>query len=81
MHIGTPLGIVIGLPLLSVLCEIELDNGWPWAFYVPGMMGVAWFFLWTFLISESPESHRYISEREKCYIIESTGRKTAAMSV
>lgn len=70
--------MVVGFPLLSILCEIKLDNGWPWAFYIPGTIGVVWFCLWSFLISESPENHRYISEKERAYIMGSTGRKADA---
>ncbi len=78
INIGTPIGMVVGFPLLSILCEIKLDNGWPWAFYVPGSIGVVWFSLWSLLISESPENHPYISEKERAYIMGSTGRKADA---
>ena len=74
MHIiGTQFGTVISLPLSGVLCDLELDNGWPFAFYVPGIIGVIWFIFWFFLVFDSPAVHPRIAEDEKRYILASTG--------
>ena len=78
---GTQFGTVVGLPLSGVLCDIELDNGWPWAFYVPGIIGVIWFLAWMVLVYDSPELHPHIAEDEKNYITATTGRKAATVSV
>ena len=66
-------GTVVSLPLTGVLCEIKLDNGWPFAFYIPGAIGVLWFVVWFFLVSESPQVHPRISEAEKKFIHDSLG--------
>ena len=55
VQLGTQFGTVISLPLSGVLCNIELDNGWPWAFYVPGALGLLWFLGWVFLVYETPD--------------------------
>ena len=70
---GTQFGTVIIMPLAGVLCSLELDNGWPLAFYVPGVIGVIWFIGWVFLVYDSPSVHPRIAEDEKRYILASTG--------
>ncbi|XP_046451173.1 putative inorganic phosphate cotransporter [Daphnia pulex] len=72
---GTQFGTVIIMPLSGWLCSLEFDNGWPLAFYVPGIIGVIWFTLWVFLVFDSPSVHPRIAEDEKRYILASTGIK------
>jgi ACS family sodium-dependent inorganic phosphate cotransporter-like MFS transporter 5 len=74
-QIGTQFGTVIIMPLSGWLCSLEFDNGWPWAFYVPGIIGVIWFTFWVFLVFDSPSVHPRIAEDEKRYILASTGIK------
>ena len=64
---------MISLPLSGVLCDLELDNGWPLAFYVPGVIGVIWFIAWVFIVYDNPSVHPRIDEDEKRYILASTG--------
>ncbi len=47
-------------------------GGWPSIFYVFGIIGVVWFVLWMILAAKSPENHRFISEKEREYIIDQT---------
>lgn len=35
-------------------------------------MGVAWFFLFIFLTSNTPQNHRFISKAEKTFILAET---------
>jgi hypothetical protein len=63
------------MPLSGWLCSLEFDNGWPLAFYVPGIIGVIWFTFWVFLVFDSPSVHPRIAEDEKRYILASTGIK------
>lgn len=72
---GMQFGTVISLPLSGYLCEIEWDNGWPLAFYVPGCVAVIWFVLWVLLIFEGPDVHPRITEDEKQYILGSQNKK------
>jgi hypothetical protein len=48
------------------------DGGWPSIFYVFGMMGVVWFFVFIFLTSNTPQTHRFISDKEKVFILAET---------
>jgi len=72
---GMQFGTVISLPLSGYLCEIQWDNGWPLAFYVPGSLAVVWFIFWVMLIFDGPDVHPRIAEDEKKYILDSTGRR------
>ena len=33
---GTMLGTVLGMSVSGLLCDIKLDNGWPFIFYIFG---------------------------------------------
>jgi hypothetical protein len=37
-----------------------------------GSMGIVWFVAWMILAAKSPSHHRFISEREKQYILDQT---------
>ena len=69
---GMQCGTVVAIPLSGFLCALELDNGWPWAFYVPGALGVIWFVLWSLMIYESPRKHPRIPFEEVRFICGST---------
>ena len=65
---GGTLGTAITWPLLGVLIE---NLGWIWAFYIPGALSILWCLLWYILISNTPETNRWIGEDEKMYIMKS----------
>ncbi|KAF5910114.1 Elongation factor 1-alpha 1 [Clarias magur] len=62
---GAQLGTVVALPLSGQIC-FYLD--WTYVFYIFGAIGLFWFFLWAFLVSNNPDTHTRISEVEKTYI-------------
>lgn len=63
-NIGASLGSMIAPPL--VVWAILAYN-WQSAFVITGAMGLIWVVLWL-LFYESPEKHRWLSERERDYI-------------
>ncbi|XP_006638681.1 sialin [Lepisosteus oculatus] len=65
-YTGAQLGTVVSLPLSGLIC-FYMD--WTYVFYIFGAVGVLWFILWTLLVSNTPETHRRISEKEKAYIM------------
>jgi ACS family sodium-dependent inorganic phosphate cotransporter-like MFS transporter 5 len=71
--LGITLGNIVAFLISPPLCELELDNGWPWSFYVTGIAGVVFYIMWNLLVFSSPDAHPRISEREKNYIKTSTG--------
>lgn len=75
---GARIGNIIALMLGSVLCVQGFDGGWPSIFYVFGAFGATWCVLFFFLNTDSPSNHKFISEKEKLYILEET-KKTVAV--
>ncbi|XP_057653475.1 sialin-like [Diorhabda carinulata] len=66
--LGGSLGTVITWPLLGYIIE---TLGWTWAFIGSGGCVIAWTISWYFLVTDSPEQHRTISEEEVRHITES----------
>ncbi|XP_049591389.1 sialin [Syngnathus scovelli] len=67
-YIGIQIGTVVSLPLSGEIC-FYLD--WTYVFYIFGAVGLLWFVLWTFLAYDTPDTHPWISERERVYITSS----------
>ncbi|MGH0178123.1 UNVERIFIED_CONTAM: hypothetical protein FKN15_076677 [Acipenser sinensis] len=67
-YAGAQLGTVVALPASGLIC-FYMD--WTYVFYIFGAVGVGWFLLWAFLVSDTPETHRNISVQEKEYIVSS----------
>ncbi|XP_035880251.1 sialin isoform X3 [Phyllostomus discolor] len=64
-YAGAQLGTVISLPLSGIIC---FYMNWTYVFYFFGIVGIIWFVLWIWLVSDTPETHRTISHQEKEYI-------------
>lgn len=62
---GIPLGTVGALFLTPV---IVLAWGWPWVFYLFGLLGFIWFVFWYFFATDSPETHPTIHPVELQFI-------------
>ncbi|XP_064144118.1 sialin isoform X1 [Loxodonta africana] len=67
-YAGAQLGTVISLPLSGIIC-FYMD--WVYVFYFFGIVGIFWFILWIWLVSDTPETHMTISHAEKEYILSS----------
>lgn len=65
---GSWVGTIVCFLLAGYLCENGFSNGWPSIFYIYGAASVIWSVLFYILCSNSPESHRFITEAEKRYI-------------
>ena len=50
---GIPLGTIFALIVTPIIVEAW---GWPWAFYLFGLVGVVWYLFWQRLIVQSPET-------------------------
>ncbi|KAL7304111.1 hypothetical protein TKK_0003569 [Trichogramma kaykai] len=69
-YAGTALGTVISI-LLSGMIAATL--GWKWVFYVEGLLCLVWCIAWGFMIQDSPEQQRWITDEEREYIMMSLG--------
>ncbi|ELT94081.1 hypothetical protein CAPTEDRAFT_139448, partial [Capitella teleta] len=54
--------------LSGYLADSNFLGGWPSPLYITGISVCIWFIFWVFLSSESPSTHRFISQRERDYI-------------
>ncbi len=66
---GISLGTVAALLLTPV---IVVTLGWSWVFYLFGGLGFLWYFLWHFLVTNTPETHPTIRTSELAQIRENT---------
>ncbi|XP_078595071.1 sialin-like [Branchiostoma floridae x Branchiostoma japonicum] len=67
---GTNVGTVIALALSGYITD---QIGWPWVFYITGIVALVWFVAWMLLVHDSPAEHPRISEEEREYIESSIG--------
>ncbi|XP_058815568.1 putative inorganic phosphate cotransporter isoform X1 [Topomyia yanbarensis] len=68
---GGQMGTILG-NLISGLLLHNIE-GWSSVFYFFGGMGVLWFILFTVLCYSNPESHPFISDKEKEYLQKEMG--------
>lgn len=65
-------GTVVGNSVSGAL--IAATNDWAIVFYVFGILGIVWVILFMMLCYARPESHPFISEKEKIYLGEQIGK-------
>jgi ACS family sodium-dependent inorganic phosphate cotransporter-like MFS transporter 5 len=51
----------------GLLCRY-VSSGWVYIFILTAIFGFIWLPLWLWLVSDSPQTHRTISEKERNYI-------------
>lgn len=66
---GAQLGTVFANSVSGVILHYS-SMGWPAVFYVFGGVGVLWFLVWLVTCYNNPDSHPFISEREKTFLRE-----------
>ncbi|CAF5036821.1 unnamed protein product, partial [Rotaria magnacalcarata] len=67
-NLGTSMTMLFG----GLLCRY-VSSGWIYIFFLTSMLGFIWLPLWLWLVADSPQSHRTISEQERNYICERIG--------
>lgn len=63
--LASTLGAAITLPVCGMLISLW---GWESAFYITGLVGLAWSAMWFNLVFETPADHPRISEYERHHI-------------
>lgn len=71
VYSGNQLGTIIAMPVAGALCQYASNGGWPWPFYVFGIIASFWLVLWVIFVYNVPSDHRWISEGELQYIEDS----------
>lgn len=67
---GSYFGTVISLPVSGMLAEYV---GWPYIFYLFGMLALIWCMMWWYIVAETPQADRRITDAELEYIRTSIG--------
>ncbi|KRX16565.1 putative transporter -like protein [Trichinella nelsoni] len=76
---GNQIANIIGMPLNAFLCEQKgFFGGWPSIFYVCGFIGIAISAVWCVVVTDTPDSNRFISAAEKSLIIHSIRSQSAS---
>ncbi|KRY09857.1 Sialin [Trichinella patagoniensis] len=65
------IGTLTAFIVSGFLADSSFLGGWPSIFYVFGVLGIIWFILWTLFVTNGPEDHRFISNAEKNFIVNS----------
>ncbi|XP_018323712.1 sialin [Agrilus planipennis] len=63
---GVQIGTVLGNSLSGLF--ISSTNTWASPFYVFGGIGIIWFVIYSLICYSSPESHPFISDKEKAFL-------------
>ncbi|KAF4524139.1 hypothetical protein B566_EDAN012142 [Ephemera danica] len=71
---GATIGAVVSMPLCGT---VGSALGWDAIFYVTGAIALAWSLAWFLLVSDTPQSHPRISERELQYLSKHVPPRTA----
>lgn len=58
------------------LCAGQFLGGWPSVFYLTGLSGLIWCFVWILTVNDSPSSQKCISAEESNYILEKTAEQS-----
>ncbi|CAL1281275.1 unnamed protein product [Larinioides sclopetarius] len=61
IYTGCTVGNVMSFALSGIISD---TLGWPFVFYIFGILGIIWTFFWLFLVSETPELHPCITIEE-----------------
>nr|XP_040577086.1 LOW QUALITY PROTEIN: sialin-like [Lepeophtheirus salmonis] len=65
---GTSLGTVLSIPSSGLITSLL---GWEWVFYLHGGLALIWCVVWMIFVTDTPETHKFISESEKEFITSS----------
>ncbi|XP_015436491.1 PREDICTED: putative inorganic phosphate cotransporter isoform X1 [Dufourea novaeangliae] len=66
---GSQLGTVFANSLSGIILHYS-PMGWPAVFYVFGSVGVLWFLIWLVTCYNNPDTHPFISDKEKNFLRE-----------
>jgi ACS family sodium-dependent inorganic phosphate cotransporter len=75
---GIAIGTIIGYIGTQM---IIVSMGWEWAFYLFGIVGLAWFYFWSRGVTSFPSEHKSISSYELSYIEENAPSVSAANKI
>ena len=66
--LGTSLGLILNVPISGAIGNSDSITGWPLLFYGGSALHIVWLILWAIVVTDVPEIHRNIKEKEITYI-------------
>ncbi|XP_076468990.1 sialin-like [Babylonia areolata] len=66
---GLSVGGMLTFLVSALLCQVPVDNGWPFVFYFYGCQNLMLAALWCYLARDSPEAHPAVTDGELSYIL------------
>jgi ACS family sodium-dependent inorganic phosphate cotransporter len=75
---GMYVGLIIAYP---AAVWIMARLGWPWVFYIFGLLGLVWCGVWHLLATNKPEDHPRVSPAELHYILQGHSSTTQAQII
>nr|AEE63170.1 unknown [Dendroctonus ponderosae] len=72
VYSGCSFGTIISMPITGYISASWL--GWPFSFYLFGILGMVWCVFWIIFSADRPATHKSISLEERRYIEESLGQ-------
>lgn len=75
---GMCVGLILAFP---AAVWIMARLGWPWVFYLFGLLGLVWWVAWHLLVTDKPEDHPCISEAEVQTILHGQPSTTQAEAI
>ncbi|CAL1531202.1 unnamed protein product [Lymnaea stagnalis] len=80
-YAGGQFGNALIFPIAGYLCAYGFDGGWPSVFYVIGSAGFIWCVFWVWLVSDTPDQDKTISDIEKKFIKYSIGQRSKGKTI
>lgn len=78
---GTMIGEVLAMSLSGFLCKHGFDDGWSSIFYTYGASSAVALIMWAVIASNSPATNRFISNKEKLYILKRLAGESSKQSL
>nr|CAH7726652.1 unnamed protein product [Callosobruchus chinensis] len=66
VYAGSQIGTIVSNSISGAL--INATNDWASVFYLFGSLGILWFIIWVLLCYSDPDSHPFISDKEKMFL-------------
>ena len=66
---GLGAAAVLGTLIAGLACDIPLDNGWPFMYYIFGGIMTIFVLMWFVMSSKTPDEHPFISYDERQFIV------------
>ncbi len=75
---GMYVGLIVAFPVAVWMMQ---RLGWPWVFYLFGLLGLLWYGVWHLVVTNKPEDHPHVSSAELSAILQGEQSTLVAQKV